>query len=915
MKSHTLKIIFTLYLSLGAFITGAQKIPGVNSLQQVIASVDSFNVKLPAEQLYIHFDKSNYSINDTVWFKAYILLRNTHAYSPLSGILYVELIADSNRLVRRLSFPAAYGLSWGQIVLDKDDIGEGNYFIRAYTNWMQNFGEDYFYHRAISVSAPLTATWMIKENHTMVSSADKNDIDFTLQLSDIDSRAVKQMDVDVKIVTGKKVLFRQDLRTTNDGILKGKFSLPFNTTAKDLNLVLQDKSDPSKRSIVPIVINRSQNIDLQFMPESGYMVEGILSKIGFKAIGENGMGIEVYGKIVDSKNTEVASFRSLYRGMGTFEFMPVKNEIYTAIVEFTGGNTIRFALPPVKKNGIVLQFQNEKNSDSVKLKIKVSPDLVDNKTYYLTGLSRGVVCYGAKMVFRNREINTLISKKLFPSGIAHFTLMDMSGNPVNERRLFIDHSDDLSIDIRSLKNFSARDSIPLHIKVNDKQGKPVTGSFSISVTDDAQVNTENINAENIVTRFMLTSDIKGNIEAPDYYIDHTDRAWQALDVLLLTQGWTGYDWTIIMKPPLPAFIAEPIFSVRGRVTNLFSAPINKARIVLMSPGSRLNVRDTVTGSNGEFVFTNFKKLDSLSFFIDARNARDKKFGITLTVDQFKPAQLKPWSSFTSLPWYVNSDSTIINYAQNKQRMEAALFQLNKYKRLQEVKINIKKVVKGSSNLNGAGQADQIIDEADLEKETGKGKTLWDLIKEKLKGFMDLGDGDIQQIKNYKILYIIDGISLRNFGPARETLESLDVEDVKGIEVMNSPKYLSRYQSQFMTLAEQINPTPLRFVFIEITTRSGSGIFFKKSPGLMVYKPVPITLPAQFYSPKYVVKNSSGAKDLRSTLYWNPALITDKNGNATTYFYAADTPTTYTVMIQGSDISGSVGYKVEKILVR
>jgi len=916
-KDHTLKIICTFYFFLCAFFVDAQR-PGINTLQQLITSIDSFNARLPAEQLYLHFDKNDYAIGDTVWFKAYLLQRSSHAYSPLSGILYVELISDSGHLVKRMSFPAAYGLSWGQISLDTAEVAQGNYSIRAYTNWMQNFGHDYFYHRPVSISAPLTTNWLIKENHSVVPSGDNNTIDFTLQLTGTDDRPGKQKDVDLKIFKGKKVLYRENMRTSSDGVLNGKFSIPSNTPEKEVTLVVQDKINRAKKSIVPLLFNRPQNIDLRFMPESGYMVAGLTSKIGFKAISENGLGTEVQGKIVNSKNIEVASFKSFHRGMGVFQFTPANNETYSAIVILPDGNTKRFTLPSVKNSGIVLQFENEQNSDSIRVRINISPDIVGTKSYSLIGLSRGVVCYAASIFPRNTEINLTIAKSIFPSGIAHFTFMDMTGQPVNDRMLFIAHSDNLSLDIQPLKNnFSPRDSVPLHIKVTDNQGKPVRGSFSISVTDDTQVKTDNGNAENIVTRMLLTADLKGNIESPDYYFNNTDRSsWQALDALLLTQGWIGYDWEKLIKPVPPAFIAEPEFSVRGKVTNLFNSPINKAHVILMALGSRREVRDTVTDKKGEFVFTNFSRLDSLTFFLDARNKKEKKFGVGLTVNEFKPAEIKSLPAWNTSPWYVNSDSTIVNYTRNKERLEAQLYQSGKYKRLQEVKIIAKKMIKGSLNLNGSGNADQVIDEAEIEKDANRNKNLLQLLREKVKGFTSTPrpDDDIYRIYTTRVLFVIDGISLRDFGSARETLEYLDAADVKGIEVMYRLGYSGMYKSRFLSVAEQMTVTEV--AFIEITTRSGNGVFFRRSPGVLLYKPVPITLPVQFYSPAYPVKNNSEpAQDLRSTIYWNPNLVTDANGETDTRFYAADTPATYTVTIQGSDINGSVGYKIQKITIR
>jgi hypothetical protein len=88
-KDLFLTIICTFYFSVTASFINAQP-PAINILKRVITAVDSFNVKLPAEQLYLHFDKNNYAIGDTLWFKAYLLKRSTHEYSPLSGIIYVE---------------------------------------------------------------------------------------------------------------------------------------------------------------------------------------------------------------------------------------------------------------------------------------------------------------------------------------------------------------------------------------------------------------------------------------------------------------------------------------------------------------------------------------------------------------------------------------------------------------------------------------------------------------------------------------------------------------------------------------------------------------------------------------------------------------------------------------------------------
>ena len=106
-----------------------------------------------------------------------------------------------------------------------------------------------------------------------------------------------------------------------------------------------------------------------------------------------------------------------------------------------------------------------------------------------------------------------------------------------------------------------------------------------------------------------------------------------------------------------------------------------------------------------------------------------------------------------------------------------------------------------------------------------------------------------------------------------------------------------------------------YAFLEITTYSGNGIFMDKTPGVIVYKPVPVGVTRQFYSPRYSVKNANNkVTDLRSTIFWNPNLITNKEGEAFTSFFAAGKPSTYTVLIQGSDLNGAVGYTMRRIVI-
>jgi len=832
-------------------------------IRQIVAAVDTFNRQLPEEKLFLHFDKPYYAIGDTIWFKAYLFEGTTHAYSPRSGLLYVELNNDSDHQVKRISVPVTFGLSWGQFALDGNIFPPGNYSIRAYTRWMENFGEDAYFHHSLFI-APATLPELVARQH---SSAGQH---------------------------------------------------PF-----------AGKSHSAHSPTSSASSSRIGRIDLQFMPEGGWLVAGLPSRIGFKAIGEDGLGRDIKGRILDSKDSTIATLHSLYKGMGVFELRPVPGEKYTASIELPDGSTRQFPLPAVRKSGYVMRVDNHRGSDSLRISVLVSPDLVESRTFHLIGLSRGTVCFGASMRFSRPEEDGIVPKSAFPSGIAHFTLFDDAGEPVCERLTYIDRGDELNIQLATDKeNYLTRDSIPLHIRVTNAQGQPVPGSFSLAVTDDAQVKTENALAGNIVSHLLLTSGLKGYVETPAWYLStRTEESWQALDALLLTQGWTGYHWKDILRGHQePLYAAEPGFRVTGKVTNLVNGPVNNAKVTLISTGRTQLAMDTVTGTDGRFVFYQFPPMDSTGFVIQARNANGKSFGIDVTMDEGKPPALAVQPGPSVLNWDdLDSNSALLRYVKDNESVQNGKDPYGgRYKTLQKVVVRANPAIRGSNNLNGAGQADQVIDEATIQK-AGK-TTLKALLQQTVKGFrIAYSKTGIEQYMIFQnnLQIVIDGLRLSRFGAGqeRETLEFLTAEDIVGIEVMSTPRNTARYNSNNISSHRSMGAGNIgrEFVFIEITTRSGNGIFMKKSPGVTTFRPIPVSWPQAFYSPRYPVKEGgSGAKgrpeDLRSTIHWQPSVITDKTGQMTTSFYSADTPSTYTLIIQGSDMDGNVGFAVKQISI-
>ncbi|RZK68947.1 MAG: hypothetical protein EOO92_22555 [Pedobacter sp.] len=119
--------------------------------------------------------------------------------------------------------------------------------------------------------------------------------------------------------------------------------------------------------------------------------------------------------------------------------------------------------------------------------------------------------------------------------------------------------------------------------------------------------------------------------------------------------------------------------------------------------------------------------------------------------------------------------------------------------LKEVNITTKKIIKGSRNRNGSGNADLVFDEKDI-KESGT-MNLYQLIKQKLPGLRITFDEALPTLmyNNYMVTIEIDGGGLPLFlnpSPSKadllEALSEFQIAQFEGMEVMYSRKYMGLY---------------------------------------------------------------------------------------------------------------------------
>jgi hypothetical protein len=806
---------------------------------------------------------------------------------------------------------------------------------------MRNFEEHTVFSKSLEIVAP-EPNWLVDVDTDILTHQAKTNLQVSLRLRKADGQPVGLRELELKVVSGTRSHQKVAVETAADGTLRTAFSLPEDIDLKDAGIIISDlrKGEGNRTMIVPLNLGGSLGADVQFFPEGGRLVAGISAQVAFKAIGNDGRAINVEGRILNAKQQQVQTFKSQYKGMGSFSLTPEPGERYVAEIRLSETLKKTYFLPTVEAEGTSLSVSNTPEKNELEVCVKASRAIsLQKASFYLIGQSRGVVCYAKPLVFNEAQVVIPIPKNIFPTGIARFTLLTGDWNPLNERIVFLNQKDDITIDIAGQDSVSAsRDSITLMLKASDKDGRPVQGSFSVSVTDDGQVSIP-VDQTLMSTYLHLQSDLKGEIEAPAHYFSEQPEASIHLDNLMLSQGWVGYDWKNVFAPSKPLYEPEYEFTISGKVTGLVGGLANtKVNLVSQKP---LTLMDTLTDDRGRFIFKRLPLSDSSYYKVQALNRNDKSRRIGIQVDEWTPPtwRTRPMSYG---PWYVNADANL-----SRTVNTANILRLNQSPSgkniLNEVTIKAKKVVKGSRNLNGSGEADHVLDEEDLKN---AGKTLLlDVLSKQVKGF-GLGGWEpmVNRMSTYllngkRVKFMIDGIDADRvyhfFDPVdgaadgegpndhllfiRDLLGNFTAEDLLGIEVMHSPKFNTTYHPAVLSYKESSRVTQtgrsMDYAYIEITTRNGRGPFINKTPGVYFYKPIPFALPKQFYRPKYRVKHAEGMPDIRSTIHWEPNIVTGADGKAVLSFYSADKPTTYTIIVEGTDMDGKVGGLIKRKFIR
>lgn len=353
-------------------------------------------------------------------------------------------------------------------------------------------------------------------------------------------------------------------------------------------------------------------LSIQFFPESGDMVDGILSVLGFKATDQWGRPMDVTGVIRSEDGVGIASFSSTHDGIGRVQFRPKAGTKYIAEIEGSNAGGISkksVSLPEVKTSGINLHIQDEKGGKKFQLSHSDKDKELYSRVWLVAQINNHIV-YENEIIFEDYPsvIGHLLTDSL-PSGILHFTVFNEDWAPLAERLSFVNNreyrgeTEVTPVQLNLTKR--AANSIELNFP------EDIQRTCSVAITDaTAGAGKDD---ENIWSRLLLTSDLKGKVYNPAWYFTNPpDSVRLAMDNLMLTHGWSRFNWSRLLAGDIPErnVTDRPFLSVEGKVTDEKGTAFTNGalNIYLETEDSVTQNLDAAVQADGSF------RLDSLLFF-------------------------------------------------------------------------------------------------------------------------------------------------------------------------------------------------------------------------------------------------------------------------------------------------------------
>jgi hypothetical protein len=627
-----------------------------------------------------------------------------------------------------------------------------------------------------------------------------------------------------------------------------------------------------KPDVVKPVAGTSNAVNLAFFPEGGHLVMGLKSKIAFKVFDHNGHGISSRVSVLSVSGDTLTTIKSDKYGCGSFYFVP--GSAPAKAVVHLPNTKASYPLPVAEQNGYVMTV---KDSTEKWLRVEARNSWKNSAPsyVYLFVHSRQIIVHAEAMSAHAAVFS--VDKSKMKDGISHMTLFDGQLKPVCERLFFKQPENILDVKLETdQKQYGVRRKVKVNMNTAARGGA-VVANMSVAIFKLDSLAPER--TEDISNYLLLTSDLVGTVEDPAFYF-HGDDKKDAIDNLMLTHGWRRFNWDNVKKGDSVDVVPEYRgHLITGTVKTLEGKPVSGVTTYLSSPDKVVRIYPSVSDRRGRVKFEARQFPGSRRLII--QSASDSSYKIEID---------NPYSEkFSSY----DPGKIIL-----QPSMEASLVARTIGMQVQDIYVENSRERYSAQKIDSLGFYGYP-DETYLLDQYTRFPVMEEVMREYVPGVMvrKRKDGfhfivlDIVHKTAMKEnpLILLDGVPVLD----ADDIMAFDPRRVRKLEVVTRPYYLG----------------PATFPgIVSYTTYNGDLAGFQLDPQTVQLDYEGIQVQREFYKPFYESQAQRAERnpDLRSLLYWNPAITTNEDGKAQCDFFTSDVEGNFMIVVEGITADGKPG---------
>jgi hypothetical protein len=428
--------------------------------------------------------------------------------------------------------------------------------------------------------------------------------------------------------------------------------------------------------------SRIAEYSIDILPEGGHLVYNTQNILGIIVKDDKGFGLKnKTGVIKDSEDNILSEFKLDHQGIAKCILKPEQGKSYFVHINDSEGLDLKKSITNIDAFGFNLALSSLR--DKIFITFRTNESTLKNieSNNYKIVIHNGSKLITSSFSFNNElVVNKAIDKSLLFSGINIITVFDKNNKPILER-LYFNHTN-LNKTHSTLKTLTAinRDSLKITLKLDDAIDTSKVQNISVSILPKE---TKSYNfSSGIISRLYLEPYLRGAIENASYYFSSSEpKVIYDLDNLLISQGWSSYDWNnIFTKTPLInkefEFGISVITNINGKDKSgsYMSYPLknNSSEIFV------LGEEENIFYQKGVFPLTNETYKISKSGSIKKPNAY-----VTFSPTKFPIYNLKPRRR-------INQNKNVISYIATNTNLQNTSWDKNKVEALTEVVVTGRK---------------------------------------------------------------------------------------------------------------------------------------------------------------------------------------------------------------------------------